>query len=415
MGESILAQRDDAWSRYGGNMARQVDATGFFCTKLIDDRWWLVDPDGYLYIDRSITSVRMQRSAEARQAFLEIFGDEETWASRTTALLREHGFTGLGSWSDVQRLRNVDEPLVYTINWNFMSSYGRERGGTRQLSGRTGHPNGCILVFDPEFEEFADRHARQLAETKDDPWLLGHFSDNELQLPPDVLRRYLELPADDHGHKAARAWLIVRHGPDATEADITGEDMEDFQALVVERYYRIVSEAIKRHDPNHLYLGTRFHGWVTRQPKVFASVGPYVDVVSVDYYHTWTPDPERMRMWNEQSGKPILITEWYVMGEDSGMANATGAGWIVPTQEDRGRFYQNYALGLLESRVCVGWQWFKYGDNDPADRRADPSNINSNKGITTNRYQPYKPLLEAMKELNERVYTLVDHMDAQVR
>lgn len=115
MGESILAQRDGARSQHCGNMARRVEATGFFHTQLIDGRWWLVDPDGCLYIDRSITSVRMQRSDAARQSLLEIFGDEETRASRTTEFLREQGFTGLGAWSDVQRLRSVDEPLVYTL------------------------------------------------------------------------------------------------------------------------------------------------------------------------------------------------------------------------------------------------------------------------------------------------------------
>ena len=42
-----------------------------------------------------------------------------------------------------------------------------------------------------------------------------------------------------------------------------------------------------------------------------------------------------MNNWGEWSGKPFLITEWYVKGEDSGLPNATGAGWNVPTQDDR--------------------------------------------------------------------------------
>jgi hypothetical protein len=46
------------------------------------------------------------------------------------------------------------------------------------------------------------------------------------------------------------------------------------------------------------------------------------------------------------------------------LANITGAGWTVRTQKDRGRFYQNYTLGLLKQPGCVGWHWFKYMDND---------------------------------------------------
>jgi hypothetical protein len=96
---------------------------------------------------------------------------------------------------------------------------------------------------------------------------------------------------------------------------------------------------------------------------------------------------------------------------DSGMGNTGGAGWLVKTQRERGWFYQNFALGLLESKVCVGWHWFRYSDNDPADKAVDPSNRDSNKGIVSNRYEPYAPLLDAMKPLNERVYTLADYFD----
>ncbi len=95
------------------------------------------------------------------------------------------------------------------------------------------------------------------------------------------------------------------------------------------------------------------------------------------------------------------------------MANTGGAGWIVRTQRDRGRFYQNFALGLLESKVCVGWHWFKYADNDPADTKADPSNRDSNKGIVNARYEPYPPLLDAMRQLNEHTYTGAKYFDAR--
>ena len=116
-------------------------------------------------------------------------------------------------------------------------------------------------------------------------------------------------------------------------------------------------------------------------------------------------------MWARESGKPVIITEWYAKGADSGLANTSGAGWLVKTQRDRGLFYENFTLGLLESKNCVGWHWFKYIDNDPADTRSDPSNRDSNKGILSNRYEPYSPLLDSMKRINERAYGLLDHFD----
>jgi hypothetical protein len=86
------------------------------------------------------------------------------------------------------------------------------------------------------------------------------------------------------------------------------------------------------------------------------------------------------------------------------MGNTSGAGWLVHTQADRAKFYQNFAMGLLEAQGCVGWHWFRYADNDPEDMSVDPSNRDANKGLVSNRYIPYQTLAEGMRQLNERAY-----------
>ncbi|HWD91927.1 MAG TPA: hypothetical protein VG938_06215 [Verrucomicrobiae bacterium] len=397
--------------QFGGWTARKEKATGFFYPARIDGRWWLVDPQGCLFLHKGIVAVSPMGGTNAEAAFKEKFGSDSNWVTATSRLLHSLGFNGLGAWSDTQRLRQASHPLVYTRIWDFMSSYGKKRGGTYQQSGHMGYPNDCIFVFDPEFETFCDTYARQLAKTKDDPWLLGHFSDNEMPFKADEILNYLKLPDSDPGHQAALSWLRARHGQQAVAGDVTEQDKKDFLALVADRYFRIVSTAIKKYDPNHLFLGSRFHGGELNWPEVFHAAGKYVDVMAVNYYRTWTPSQEKLAMWSRESGRPILITEWYVKGADSGMANTTGAGWIVKSQRDRGLFYQNFTLSLLESKVCVGWHWFKYSDNDPAEPNTDPSNRDSNKGIVTFRYEPYRDLMDAMKSINERVYSLSDYFD----
>ena len=42
---------------------------------------------------------------------------------------------------------------------------------------------------------------------------------------------------------------------------------------------------------------------------------------------------------------------------------------------------------------------------------ADPSNIDSNKGIVNLALEPYKPLMQTMSELNRQVYSLADYFD----
>jgi hypothetical protein len=409
---AVIARTNSALSCYGGLLAQKTKATGFFYPARIEGKWWLVDPEGCLFLHNGVASVRMADTAASRDACKEQFGSQTNWPHRTAALLHDHGFNGLGAWSDVERLRKASPPLVYTRTWSFMSSYGKKRGGTFQQPGHTGYPHDCIFVFDPQFESFCDQYARALAADKYDPWLLGHFSDNEMPLNRTALQNYLELPDRDPGRQAALAWLRARHGDQAAAPDITEKDEQEFLALVVERYFRAVSAAIKKHDPNHLYLGARFHGAVPRLPEVFRAAGPYVDVVSVNLYHVWTPDLSRLAMWERESGKPFLITEWYAKAVDSGLPNQTGAGWLVKTQQDRGRFYQNFALALLQAKGCVGWHWFKYIDNDPAATGADPSNQDANKGIVNNRYVPYTTLLDAMKPLNQRIFSLAEYFSS---
>jgi hypothetical protein len=340
------------------------------------------------------------------------FGSDTAWADQVAGRLKAAGFNGVGAWSDWTLLGQAKTRMVYTVMWNFMSAYGKQRGGTFQQSGHTGYPNDCIFVFDPEFERFCDDLARSLAARRDDPWLLGHFSDNELPFRKDALDRYLALPEKDPGRLAAETWLRSRGDGSGAVSD---DDREAFLAVVVDRYFRITTQAIRKYDPNHLCLGSRFHGGVLAMPEIFKAAGKYLDVVSVNYYNTWTPDPDRMRSWEQAAGRPFIVTEWYVKGMDSGMPNTTGAGWEVKTQRDRGLFYQNFALALLESRSCVGWHWFKYMDNDPDDTTTDPSNRDSNKGIVSFRYVPYEPLLEAMQRLNRRVYGLAAWFDRQRR
>lgn len=406
------APADTGLNQFGGRADRRVRATGFFRVERVDGRWWLVDPEGGLGLNRSIVSVSPLRTPGAAAALERKFGSDAQWAAETAALLHAHGFNGLGAWTDLARLRAAPRKLAYTTIWNFMSSYGKRRGGTYQLPGHTGYPQNAIFVFDPGFAAFCREHAQQLAATKHDPWLLGHFTDNELPLRREALANFLSLPAADPGYRAARTFLEARHGPTASVAQITEADRQDFLALVVDRYLDLVTRAIREVDPNHLVLGSRFHGAQVRFPETFRVAGKYLEVVAVNYYHAWTADAALMAMWERESGRPFLITEWYAKGMDvPGLANVSGAGWVVKTQADRGRFYENFTLSLLESRACVGWHWFKYMDNDPEDTKADPSNRDSNKGIVSNRFEPYGPLLEAMKRINERTFGLIEHFD----
>ena len=401
---------------YGGRSDRQAKATGFFYPKKVGDRWWLVDPDGNLFIHTAIVSVYTGQSDFSRKITLEHFGSEEKWARFSAKLLSDYGFNGCGGWSQADLLRKTEKPPVYTQSWSFMAGFAGSMKLAWQISGHKGYPDQVWPVFHPSFESYCNEYAKKLAATKDDPYCIGHFSDNELEMREDLLDRTFKLdlvkyPEMKYNVKEAQRWLSKRKGRTAVLADINDQDRAQFIAHTFDRYFKITTAAIRKYDPNHLCLGSRFHGGVTKMPIVFKAAGKYLDVVSVNYYHAWTPDPERMAMWIKESGRPFMITEWYAKGADSGLANTSGAGWLVKTQKDRAMFYQNFSLGLMENSNCVGWHWFKYVDNNPNDTSVDPSNLNSNKGVVTFDYKLYTELLDEMKRLNDNVYPLIDYFN----
>lgn len=401
---------------YGGLADGRQRTTGFFRTQKIDGRWWLIDPAGGRFVHRGVVDVHIPKgSVTVNENLRTKFGTLSGWADATSALLREHGFNGSGAWSDDDVLRAAAQRLVYTPIWNFMSEYGKQRGGIYQQAGHMGYPKDCIFVFDPQFVAFCDEYAKRLAPTKEDPWLLGHYSDNELPFYRRSLDNFLKLPTEDPGRQAADQWLAEWRRAHAEEKELTDEARAEFLGYVTDRYLAITTAAIRKYDPNHLCLGPRFTGQALGVEKLFKACGRHLDVIALNYYHAWSPDPEQMKHWAEWSGRPFLITEWYAKGMDSGYANRSGAGWVVKTQADRGRFYQNFTLGLLESGDCVGWHWFKYLDNDPSDQTTDPSNRDSNKGLLNLKFEPYGPLAEAMKELNQQTYGLIDYFDSRRR
>ena len=408
---SYQSTTDTALSTYGGLKSDRRAATGFFRAEKSCARWWLVDPEGYAFIHVGVVATAYPKGSSTA-------GTPAAWAASTTELLHAHGFNGTGAWSDTALLRSAPRPVVYTQMWNFMGAYGAKRGGTFQKSGHLGYPGDCIFVFDPAFPAFCDDYAKRLAATKEDPWLLGHFSDNELPLYTKSLDNFLKLPATDPGRIAADEWLAARRAAHPTEAaapTLTDDQRQAFLGFVADRYLAITTSSIRKYDPNHLCLGPRFDFQALQSPPLFAAAGRHLDVIAVNYYHAWSPDPVRVANWVKWSGKPFLVTEWYAKGMDSGFANTTGAGWVVKTQADRGKFYQNFTLGLLESGGCVGWHWFKYRDNDPTSKTTDPSNLDSNKGIVTLGLEPYAPLLSAMHELNRQVYSLIAYFDHRTK
>ena len=400
---------------YGSDTSTKFKETGFFRVEKIGNRWWIIDPNGFKNIQVAINSLRPGKSDKNSEALNNKFQTSKNWIKNTIDSLQKFGFSGSGSWSEDQLIQENNSsssfPFTYSPNINFMSSYGKKHGGTYQLAGNTGYPNQTIFVFDPEFEQFCDERAKELSKNATDKNLFGYFSDNELPLGLENLEGYLTLEnKSDTGYLEATKWLEQKG---ITQDKITDKIREEFAGYVADKYYSIVSKAIKKYDPNHLYLGSRLHGLAKKTESILSAAGKYCDIISINYYGDWSPDPTLIDLWDRYGKKPFIITEFYTKAMDAGLANTSGAGFTVHTQQDRGNAYQHFCLTLLNSKSCVGWHYFKYQDNDPTTKKVDPSNTDSNKGLLNYEYKFYKPLVNLMKEFNDNKYELIKYLETE--
>jgi len=369
-------------SKYGGNKNVKIENTGFFQIKKVNEVWYLVDPEGYLFFTVGVNSVSLGGGMNLPEILWEI------------------GANTLGCWSDEAINEGEPRKMPYCPRWNFMSTYKNTSQHTKNL-----FADGIIPVFDPEYLDFCDNHAQQLSEKKDDLYLLGHFSDNELPIYDNttygnLLDRFLAIQdKSDPNYLAAKNWTVDRKGQNYS---ISAEDRELFHGFVTGTYYKITGEAIKRYDPNHLYLGSRLHGAAKRMPSIYIEAAKHVDMISINVYSTWNPSTEDMELWSA-GGKPFFGTELYSKAEDSGLGNATGAGWLVPTQEGRAKFFENFTLSLIEHPGCVGYHYFRYIDNN-----------DSNKGLLDINYNWWEPMKNSFYKVARDIYGLREFFTGEI-
>ena len=385
---------------YGGYTDKKFTTTGKFHLEIDDnDRWWLVDPEGNGFISKGVNSVVLGENAEDEdKAFKNKYTSSTPaaeWAQDTKATLIENGFNTLGGWSSRNLFfTNTKAYMPYVTTLSVMGSY---------MKGKTQPFNGYLPVFDEAFYSYAVAYINEnLTETLiNDPYMIGITTDNELS-PWFTLNNYLSLDEAEYpdAYNAAWEWFRQRHGEDAVIADMTYTDVDDFRGYVFETYYKLMSQTIKERAPEVMYLGSRLNNKAPYTRQIIEAAGEYCDILTINYYGFWTAEQTMLDKWTEWSGRPFIITEFYAKGPAENCDNSSGAGFSVETQGERGEFYQNYTISLLENKNCVGYHWFAYRDE-----------TNKNCGIIDRMFNEYSELLADMKEANNNALGIVEHFD----
>ncbi|MBZ0294630.1 MAG: hypothetical protein K8L99_18845 [Anaerolineae bacterium] len=439
----------EGFSTWGGWTGKQFEASGFFRTEWDGSRWWLVDPDGYVFwsagqdcvapnVSANITHMESalswipgeddplreiiyERNSELdvkfidhlQANFIRAFGTEDwyaKWVEITLAELKRDGFNTVANWSDWRAARHAGFPYVRPLN---IHNASRVQRIYREL------PD----VFAREFEAEAAEFASQLTETRDDPAMIGYFMMNEptwgfaqetpavgmllnttkcasRQALSDFLR---ERYGDDDGLSAAWGQEVI--GAEVAEGEWTTplsqtalDDLADFSAILVGRYFGMLSKACKKVDPNHLNLGIRYH---TVPPQWALDGMRSFDVFSINCYKEQVPADD-LKAIHELLNMPTMIGEWHMGALDVGLP-ATGVGPRVIDQEARAQAYRFYLENAAAIPHCVGVHHFTHYDQS-ALGRFDGEAYNIGFYDICNR--PYEVLVQAAREAHARMYAV---------
>jgi len=430
------------WSRYGGWKGRKFKATGFFHTQHDGQRWWLVDPEGYAFLSVGVDCIRLTSSgpvtgiedlfewlpgdnepqfAEAvsvsrnaknmdfyRSNIIRAYGDrwKERWSSVTAGMMRQYNINTVGNWSDISFARENKIPYVLPLN----------RFPSTKIQIYRDFPD----VFSEEYLANSVEFARQLADYRDDPYLVGYFLRNEPNWAFGYHNLAFEMFATNTESATKHAfirWIGDKYNSDVTVFNkawnlnldeigslisLTFKDMPSQQAdsdfyafstIMVKRYIDIPCDEVAKVDKNHLNLGMRY-AWISSD--LLYKAGERFDVFSINGYGY---DPPATAEIARISGKPVMIGEFHHGAVDRALP-ATGITGVL-NQEQRAAAYRHYIEQGFARPELIGMHYFQWVDQ-PYYGRYDGENYNI--GIVTITNTPYPELTEAMTVTNLRIY-----------
>ena len=261
--------------RFGGAlMTEKLEATGYYYTTKIGDRWWIVDPIGNLVHVQGTSHFKYAyvNTAEAQKmSALRVFGTYEKWAIAATRWAMEDlGFNV--AHSAANEAREVELAIPVTGSFKGINAYANSIGATVPNGG--GVPqfvSGAMPVFDPAFAEYVDESVRTaVAENEGRDDIIGYISDNEIAVSDSMLASCLSidhtLSISPYSYACAWTWYVNMTGEEAPRIqDINmyceklGIDLWDlFKGFIYDRYYKVCAETLDKYDPNHMYFGNRF-------------------------------------------------------------------------------------------------------------------------------------------------------------
>ena len=314
-----------SWDIYGGwAKGPQLAATGHFRVEKYQGKWWLVDPQGYLFWSHGITCVGGgdETNVKGREKFyrplnLPASVDSSLFVSERNDR-KELSYWKLNmyrKWGADYKTKMIDKANRRLKSWNIntIANWSNEEViRTRKIPYTAViHTQYGHFIQDPFSPEFRKGLERTIAGSSaaNDEWCIGYFVDNELGWGNNTYLAILALQGRyPYAKEVFKNRLIEKYASLAELNTIWGSefatwedwmkndsvyagatnDLIDFTSHMANAYFRSVKEALKAKAPHKLYLGCRFNygdfAGNAVQQWIVDIAAKYCDVVSFNRY-----------------------------------------------------------------------------------------------------------------------------------
>ncbi len=440
---------------------------GFVSLEKESGVWWFKSPAGkpFLSIGANHVEPVYWQSPNNRSFVLETYGPglfspegsfldgspaAEKWAQRVSTNFMSWGFNTLGFHNPLSKSLQAAVQSYYVIELDLRVPWGWNMPRATLLQAFKRRP---FDVFGEAFISAVETQAATLVKAyADDPKVLGYaytdgppwtvdddgasatLSDAQKNIHPWVFA-LMSLPAEAKGKQAWLAVLKTRYpSPEKAgaayacaasdwselasnttwtslvDAAKAAEDSQAFLLEIMRQWYDVRKQAIRRYDHNHLILGdklnmnrdSKYTGKLVQSLKV---MGPYVDVINIQYYGAFEKQRDTLALLYRESQKPLLNGD-----------TTFRPIWKAPLA-DEGGFYrelgESYAddlMKLFSLPYFVGWHHCGYmrGLRPPyaaALRRGDQKEIDSyvtsrtthREGFITEAEEPIENLVNPLR------------------
>jgi hypothetical protein len=409
-------------SRYGGwTGGERFPATGHFRTEETGGKWWLIDPDGWPFWSIGATGFNLKlgqtntpgigswnpRKLNLKRKYGQSW--EKTYADFTHRRLRAWGMNTLGNWSTPDFYLMKRTPYTVAVHFKRPSMHDPNPKAHSWL------PD----VFHPDFRKNTFAAVARFEKEAIDPWCIGFFIDNELpfQQPGAPASKALLSPKacvsrqefigrlkkkyrtleklNDAWNTECRDWdsLIIEKDKHSEERNA---DVLEFSAAWYHEYFKVCRDAMRKHAPEKLYLGSRINHW--KNHAAINICAEYTDVVSINLYD-YTPD-----VFQPPDGfnAPVMIGEFH-FGTITERGVWGGGLCVGMDIEHAAELFQYYTAEAVKNPLIVGAHWFKFSDQ-PLTGRRDGENYRI--GFVDGADTPYPEMVKACRNISESMYVL---------